>query len=223
MTRHMRLSFVALLGAFLFLFAACGGGDDDGNDGVASIDDSDSDDSGDDDDGDGGGNGPSPEEQVKAEEAALNYVECMRGEGIDMPDPEFEEGGGIGIAMEVGEAGGPSQAELEAAEEKCGPLLEEGMPKRDMSPEEKAELQDQLLEMAQCMRDRGHDFEDPVVDDNGGVMIGGPAGGGDGEATGPPPNDEQFENDMEECNEEAGLGGGPGSRRTGSDDEDEDE
>ena len=45
---------------------------------------------------------PSPEEQEKAKEQALAFAKCMREHGIDMPDPQFTDNGGINLALERG-------------------------------------------------------------------------------------------------------------------------
>jgi hypothetical protein len=126
-----------------------------------------------------------------------------------MPDPEIGEDGGVMIRAGgpggEGEAGGPGDEEWEAANEECQPIMDEAMPEVEIDPEEQAEMQDRLVEVAQCMRDRGYDMPDPEVDENGRVtmQIGGP-GGGDVESAGP---DGDQQHDMEECEAEAGMEG----------------
>ena len=44
---------------------------------------------------------PSEEEQEKMQEQALEFSKCMREHGIDMPDPQFSEDGGVTINAEV--------------------------------------------------------------------------------------------------------------------------
>lgn len=178
----------------LFVPLACGKDGSDGSDGVASIDEAATDD-GDTSDG-GDGEAPSDEE---FRDAALEHAECMREQGIEeFPDPEFTEDGGSLIQL----PDGVDPEELEAAEEECRPIMEEVAPDAgEIDPEEQAEMVDQLVEVAECMRERGHDVPDPEVDDQGGVTFGmgaGPGGGGD-------EPDEDFEQDMEECNEAAGM------------------
>jgi hypothetical protein len=78
-------------------------------------------------------------------------------------------------------------------------------------------MQDRLVDLAECMRARGHDMPDPQVAEDGGVMIrreAGPDGG---------PSEEQFQQDLEECHEEAGIEapGGTAERSTNSDSEDD--
>lgn len=67
---------------------------------------------------DGGPNGMSPEDQDRM----IEFARCMRDHGIDMPDPQFSDGGAVTI-------GGPDGAidfespEFKAAEEACRDLL----------------------------------------------------------------------------------------------------
>jgi hypothetical protein len=218
------MTLLALVTALLLLFTACGkGGDDD--DGVASIDDDSSDQS--DDDGGGGGNRNSPADEAEFQDAMLEYAQCMREHGVDMPDPEFDGEGGVMMgAGPGGEDGAPTDSEqqaFEAADEACKPILDEVMPDQDLTPEQQAEMQDQFIEVAQCMREKGHDMPDPVVGDDGSVSIRAeaPEGGGDETGTKGPPS-EEFQNDMQDCEEEAGVDRGPPGGSENDDDDDDD-
>jgi hypothetical protein len=205
LTTHMRrFAAVLVLGGVL---AGCGGGGDD-DDGVASIDESAASDDSDDDQGDEDTSGPGGGriDDSEMQDAMLEYAQCMRDNGIDMPDPEFNGEGGISLGVGPDSGIDPESEEFQAAEEKCRPILDEARPDVQLSPEEQAEMQDELTAMAECMRARGHDMPDPQVADDGGVMIRSEAGGAGGPGGGPP--DEEFEQDMEECSEEAGMGGG---------------
>lgn len=196
--------FVAAL-AMGGLLAACGSsadnGSDSGDDGVASL----------------GSTTTSPdtdeqttETSVDPEEAMLAYTECMREEGIDMPDPVFSaDGGGISISRDDAEGDegdeGPAvdfdSEEFDAAEEKCSPLMDNAVGSVEVDPEQEAEMREQMLDYAQCMRDQGVDFPDPEFGDNGRVTMG---GGLDGE---PPSEAEQKA--MDEANEVCAKDGGP--------------
>lgn len=210
------VAVVVLLGGGVAL--ARGGGDEgsDGSDGVATVDGSDGDQAQSDDDGGGGGNGRPDQSEVQ--DAMLEYAECMREHGIDMPDPEFDgDGGGMVIqggpgSGEGGSTGGPGGGaldsdEFEAADEACSEIMEDvrgEMPQ--MSPEDQAEMQDQLVAMAECMREKGYDFPDPEVSSDGRVQIemNGKAPFEPGDA-----REEQMREDQQDCNEEAGLENGP--------------
>jgi hypothetical protein len=225
------VAVVVLLGGGVAL--ARGGGDGDGTDGVATVDGSSGDQAADADD-QGGGNSGRPD-QSEMQDAMLDYAQCMRDHGIDMPDPEISGDGGGGMVFRGGGPGGGGSTEggpggqsdeFEAADDECNDVLEDirgDMPQ--LSPEEIAEMQDRLLVMAQCMRDKGYDMPDPEVNGDGGVQIqmrGGP-GGPQGAGGGP---DEQMQQDQEECNEQAGMQngplGGPGGPDTGSSGDDSD-
>lgn len=54
---------------------------------------------------------------TEIEDMLLAYAECMRANGVDMPDPDFSSGGGV---IDLGAIGG---ADFEAANAACSPLL----------------------------------------------------------------------------------------------------
>jgi len=73
---------------------------------------------------------PSAEDQKKMQDSALAFAKCMRDHGIDMPDPQFSDGGGFSISVGGGPSGsaptnnGPlvdfNSDEFKAANEACG-------------------------------------------------------------------------------------------------------
>jgi hypothetical protein len=151
----------------VLLLAACGGGGD--SDGVASL-------GGDAADGDTTSTTLSPEEQ---EEAMLDWAACMREQGIDMPDPQFSEDGGMSVTIggsatedddaepddSAAQGTPPDRETFEAAAEECG---DPPMMGRELSEEDRQEMQEQGLKFAECMRDNGiEDFPDPDFSDMG--------------------------------------------------------
>ena len=125
-------------------------------------------------------------EDLTDEEQLLAFAECMRENGVDFPDPVveadgtvtfgFRPGGGFAALREIGR-----DPDLPAAREACEGLVAglafgPGRGGFDM-----IELQDRLLEFAQCMRDNGIDIGDPDLSrfapgaDDGGLP-GGPFG-----------------------------------------------
>lgn len=175
------------------LLAACGGGGDGVDGGVASL-------GGDAKDGDTTSTTLSEEE---AEEALLDWAACMRGEGLDVPDPQIDGEGRVRIGVGSGgggddedEDGGtdgggtpPDRDAMEAAFEECGEPPSVGSPP---SEQELAEMQENALEMAQCMRDEGiEDFPDPDFSDMG-------PGAGPGTRT------ERFNDDDDEASDDDG-------------------
>jgi hypothetical protein len=94
------------------------------------------------------------------EQKALAFAKCMRDEGLDWPDPTVAADGSISFG---GTAGGPpagaQQTGFQAAITKCQPLAEGAsfLPKQsDISG-----IQDSLLKIAKCLRDKGFDVTDP--------------------------------------------------------------
>lgn len=104
-------------------------------------------------------------EALDPEEAFQEYTECMREHGIDMPDPGSEDGM---ISIE-GSSEDLDFSALDEAAAECDPILEAAFGEFELNPEQQAELMDQELAFAQCMRDTGVDWPDP--DPNGGNTI----------------------------------------------------
>jgi hypothetical protein len=103
------------------------------------------------------------------EEAMLAYTECMRDHGIEMEDPGAAGGeGGGGIVARAPEG---DDEEFQAAQEECEPLLDAVVSDFEPDPEQEAELREQLLEYAQCMREHGIDMPDPTFDEDGGGLV----------------------------------------------------
>jgi hypothetical protein len=196
------------------LLAACGGSGGAQSPDVASLDDGST--TTDTTNGDGTDN--SDVSQEDREQALLDYAECMRDHGIDMPDPKIssDEGGGILIEQEEGADMDPESEKFQQADEACQSILEDAMGDIEVDPEQQAQMREQLLEFARCMRDHGIDMEDPVFDENGRVQIktNGPAGGG-----GDPRDDDDFQAAQEACNKgDVMFGRGPvGSAPEGGD------
>jgi hypothetical protein len=76
----------------------------------------------------------SEEDQARMREAALDYAKCMREHGIDMADPEFQEGGGMTMRMPRGTQ--EDDPKFKDAQEACEPILQAARPERsDGGPE----------------------------------------------------------------------------------------
>lgn len=185
----MRRRLVGTLVAFplLLSMALVGCGGSDGNGGIATANrtaepDSDNE----------GGSGAEDLTEAERHEKELEFAQCMRDHGIDVPDPE--PGEGIQIQVE----GDPSKHDAAMAE--CQPLLPGGGPGEGFDPEEQAKM----LAFAQCMRDNGvESFEDPKE--------------GEGVHLGPEQaEDPDFEAADRTCNEEI-FGGQPETNQRGGD------
>jgi hypothetical protein len=109
-------------------------------------------------------------EDDKRREAQVKFAQCMREQGIDMPDPE--PGGGP-QKLKVGGDSGIDPQEFEKAAKACEKYRDDIRPQ--LSEEEQQEFKEKALEWARCMRDHGIDVPDPQVSGDGGVRItGGP-------------------------------------------------
>ena len=216
---------VALVGAVLLIVAACGGGSSGGSEagepgssdeaagGVLSADDlaqsADQPDSPAAGEGaqaaasadqNGGSAAQSSTEEIDPEDAFLAFAECLRGEGLDVADPDFSSGGRPGGILRGIDRQDP---DVQAALETCGSLVENARP--ELSAQEQSERQDSLLALVACLRDQGLDVADP--DFSGGQGgAGGILRGGDIDL-----DDPVVQDALEHCRDEVpGLGRGPG-------------
>ncbi len=161
--------------------------------------------------GDRGGAGTGgSESDTSMEDAALAFAQCMRDQGVeDFPDPEFGSGGTIRVPLpEGGEGGapaGPGEIDREAFDACQDELGGGGIAP---APEDRAELQDQLVDMAQCLRDQGLDVDDPQFGEDG--LPVGP--GGDTPLGDLDLDDPDVQAAMEACGENISLPGPGGDR-----------
>ena len=211
--RETGFGLVTTLGtlALIVLVSACGGGG--GGNQVATLGgDSASGAS----DNNGSGSDHEPTEQER-QDAFRKYAQCMREHGVEMADPQFNDGGGVTI--NGGPAAGSEQQdpqEFEAADKACQKHLKgvvDGR-KKNIDPEQEQKMKEQALAFAKCMREHGVDMPDPQFDSDGGrfsIALGSPGGGG------PDPNDPNFQKAQETCSKKVGmeLPGGKGGKDGG--------
>ncbi|MEU8343932.1 hypothetical protein AB0C74_19735 [Spirillospora sp. NPDC048832] len=127
----------------IFGLAACGGGDDGG--GVATA---------------GGAAAEasasaSASASLSPEDARLRFAQCMRENGVDVPDP----GAADEKALRFGK--GVDRKKLQGALEKCRQWLQAGGQMPDLKD---PKVRDQYVKFAQCMREHGVDIPDPGPD-----------------------------------------------------------
>jgi len=150
--------------------------------------------------GDSGGGGGSSRAELR--DAALEYAQCMRKHGIDMPDPKFSDGG---MSMSIGGPGTKRipKATMDAAQQACRKIMESVKPP-SMSPQQQAKARESALKMARCMREAGFDFPDPQFGEGGRIQqrIDGPGSNLD-------PQNPRFRQAMTKCAKEPGGPGGP--------------
>jgi len=101
-------------------------------------------------------------------QARLNLAKCFRSHGINVPDPSASggpAGGGGGIFRSLQ---GYSQAQLNAARQACQQYVSKAFPRVNLTPAQRAQLQQQLVKFAQCMRSHGINVPDPTFNSGGG-------------------------------------------------------
>jgi hypothetical protein len=107
-------------------------------------------------------------------EAMRKFAQCMRQNGVDVPDPTGD-GGRVNMRMSA-KPGVDGTAKMKAAEAKCRHFQPNGGKPVKLNPKDLAKMR----AMAKCMREHGVDMPDP--DENGRVTItrkkGEPAKGG---------------------------------------------
>jgi len=143
--------------------------------------------------GEGGGASPTATTAANREaankKAMLAFARCMRANGVDMPDPQFQGGR---VTMR---AGGPGMdpAKMRTAEKACAKYRDAVKPP-ELSAEQKEEFKKAALANARCMREHGiASFPDPTFDENGGAQI------KLSRSSGLDPDDPKFKQAMEAC------------------------
>jgi hypothetical protein len=145
--------------------------------------------------------------QQQNRDAMLAYTQCMREQGIDMPDPQP---GQRGIQLRVPEGVTPEQ--MEKAEGACRQHLDD-IEAPEMSEEQQKEFQEAALAFARCMREHGVDMPDPTFGEDGRAQI--RVRRGDGSGGGPRPDDPQFEEAQEACRDKLPMRGeGPSTEES---------
>jgi hypothetical protein len=142
-----RIVHVLMTALALTLVAACGG--DDEAEEVASLSAE-----------EGAG---SDDGRQGIEDALLDFTQCLRDEGIDVPDVQLDASGAPIIRPEDIAGIDLESPEVQAAADTCLPILTDaGAFSFADDPELQALLQDSLQEFAVCMREQGiADFPDP--------------------------------------------------------------
>lgn len=147
---------------------------------------------------------------VDPSEAPLQFAKCMREHGIDMPDPQVSDGGGVLVAIDGGPGAenGPDPKELEAANKDCQHFLEGAATGFDPpSEEDQKKMQEQALTFAKCMRDHGVDMPDPQFGDGGTFSISVGAGP---DGTGPSQDGPSVDFNSKDFQAASEVCGGPG-------------
>jgi len=91
-------------------------------------------------------------------QARLNLAKCARSHGINIPDPSPNGGEirGAGRALRQ-----YPQAQIQAVMQACHQYLVQAFPQLNLSAAQRAQLQQQLVKFAECMRSHGVNIPDP--------------------------------------------------------------
>jgi hypothetical protein len=143
-------------------------------------------------DGDAEGAAGTSDGRTKNQEALLEYAQCMREHGVDMPDPEFDGG----RVMQRGPGENVDPATQREAEEACRDIREEVEPP-ELSEEDQEEFREAALAHARCMREQGiENFPDPTFGEGGRVEM------RIDRSSGIDPEDPEFQEAQEACQDE---------------------
>ncbi|MFE9765992.1 hypothetical protein ACFYPC_15945 [Streptomyces sp. NPDC005808] len=110
--------------------------------------------------GSGGGTEAQQTEQSQqddTQEAMLEYAQCMRQNGVQVPDPQAGDPGSLYDGVDT------AAAAFKAADKDCAHLIAGIVQDREkQDPEQAQENQEELLALAKCLRAHGIDVSDPV-------------------------------------------------------------
>jgi hypothetical protein len=99
-------------------------------------------------------------------QARLNLAKCFRSHGINVPDPSSGGGpaGGGGIFRALNNY---PQAQVNSARQACAQYFAKAFPQFNLTPAQRAQVQQQLVKFAECMRSHGVNVPDPTFNGNG--------------------------------------------------------
>ncbi len=165
--RRRRTHLLWIVAAVALASVACSGGEDAAEASVASVADvtgSESENSASD--------SEEPSTALDADDAALEFSQCMRDEGLDFPDIGVDANGNPAIRDAFSSSDlDPGSDEFRSAIEACrSTLADAGFGARGGGRADDPEFQDALVEYSECLRDEGLDVGD--------VQLGGGQGNG---------------------------------------------
>ena len=135
------------------------------------------------------------------EELALEFTQCMRGEGVDLADPAVNADGSIELFQPGANSNiDPNDPAVTDAVDVCGDIIA-GASFLPGAGLDQSEIEDTLLGFAQCLRDLGFDVDDPDI--SGGFAGGATAIFGDKFD----PTDPANADAVQECQAQFGAGG----------------
>ena len=106
-------------------------------------------------------NGSTLSDEHMDEQVATHFAVCIRDQGLNIKDPELNADGSVNMREIKEDLGRYGDQDAKKALEDCLPMLEGATFSKESGKEDEIELEDNLLEFAQCLRENGVDVPDP--------------------------------------------------------------
>ena len=109
--------------------------------------------------------------KLSDEEITTQFTNCMRNQGFKTADPELNPDGTVDIISLKANISedpkyDPKGTKTKVALDECVPLLENATFSKKQDTEDLIELEDNLIEFAMCLREKGVNVSDPVFNDD---------------------------------------------------------
>jgi hypothetical protein len=148
---YRALAALVLSGALVAGVSACGSSSGSGSTNASSA----------------GAGGTSTTSSSARYEARLNYAKCMRSHGVNVPDPSANGGAAAGANGAGAGAGGfralRSNPNFASANTACAKYRSQAFAFGNASPAQRAQLQQDLVKFAECMRAHNINIPDPTT------------------------------------------------------------
>jgi hypothetical protein len=130
------------------------------------------------------------------QQARLEWAQCMRENGVDVPDP----GADGRVRIQSGAGAGQRRAfvddpDFDKAQKACEKHMQGVEPPAGFNPEQ---MQERVLALTKCLRDRGYDVPDPEFNGRGGVLMRMAPEGVD-------PESKEFQDALRDCQKQSGM------------------
>jgi hypothetical protein len=100
-------------------------------------------------------------------QARLSLAKCLRGQGLNVPDPSPNAGpaGGGGVFRQLQ---GVPRTKVQSALTACKQYVSAAFPRANVSPAQQAQFRQAFVKFAECMRSHGVNIPDPSTSTGGG-------------------------------------------------------
>jgi hypothetical protein len=134
-----------------------------------------------------------------SKKAMLDFAQCMRDHGVNMPDPKFDSNGGGSVQMGDGKT--PIDAAKARSAQKACQHFQDQVKAPPMSDAQQADMRKRALANSRCLRAHGFNMPDPQFDGGGRMTM------QISKSSGIDPNDPKFQEASKTCAKESGIGG----------------